>query len=80
MQKHKPPFMSHLFLAHLSKENNHPDLVEQLFKQHASHTKIEIASRTKESALFQILPSARNLVKIPINTSKQHQLSLFESS
>jgi phosphoribosyl 1,2-cyclic phosphodiesterase len=79
MQKHKPPFMTHLFLAHLSKENNHPDLVTQLFKQHASHTKIEIASRTKETALFQILPSARNGVKISMNPSKMNQLSLFEN-
>ena len=28
--RHGPPFMSHLFLSHLSKENNHPQLVEGL--------------------------------------------------
>lgn len=79
MQKHKPPFMTHLFLAHLSKENNHPDLVTQLFKQHASHTKIEIASREKESEVYQIFPSARNGVKISMNASRLNQLSLFEN-
>lgn len=36
---HKPAFMSHLLLAHLSKDNNDPQLVQRLFKparrQHA---------------------------------------------
>lgn len=79
MQKHKPPFMTHLFLAHLSKENNHPDLVRELFKQHASATNIEIAGRYNETAVFQIYPSARTRIKIPVFPSQLNQLSLFES-
>src|SRR5664279_1280858 len=31
---HKPPHMSHLFLSHLSKNNNSPELVQQLFDNH----------------------------------------------
>ena len=51
---HKPSFMSHLFLSHLSENNNCPDLVEKLFKLHAQSTKIIIASRYEETAVYQI--------------------------
>jgi phosphoribosyl 1,2-cyclic phosphodiesterase len=52
--KHRPMFMSHLFLSHISKENNSPALVENLFKPLAAGTNIIIASRYKETRLFQI--------------------------
>jgi phosphoribosyl 1,2-cyclic phosphodiesterase len=57
-RKYKPHFMSHLLLAHLSKDNNCPNLVQQLFAQHANGTRIIVASRFAESALYQISPSA----------------------
>lgn len=52
--KHRPMFMSHLFLSHISKENNSPALVENLFKPLAAGTNIIIASRYKETKLFPI--------------------------
>lgn len=51
---YKPAHMSHLLLAHLSKDNNCPKLVKNLFEQHAGTTKIEVASRFEETALFSI--------------------------
>ncbi|HEX8461645.1 MAG TPA: MBL fold metallo-hydrolase, partial [Segetibacter sp.] len=36
--QHKPPFMSHLILSHLSKNNNCPDLVKELFTKNAGLT------------------------------------------
>jgi phosphoribosyl 1,2-cyclic phosphodiesterase len=51
---HKPPFMSHLFLSHLSRDNNNPRLVEDLFNAHAGATRIIIASRDEETAVFGI--------------------------
>lgn len=54
---HRPAHMSHLLLAHLSKNNNCPDLVQQLFNQHANGVQMTVASRYEESALFQILHS-----------------------
>lgn len=51
---HKPSFMSHLLLSHLSKDNNCPDLVKQLFTQHAGDTEVIVASRYEESKLYQI--------------------------
>jgi len=53
-KKHKPAFMSHLFLSHLSKNNNCPKLVQELFNPHANGTKIILASRFEETALYCI--------------------------
>lgn len=52
--RHRPPFMSHLLLAHLSKENNCPELVMELFSRYAGQTHIAIASRDEESAVYHI--------------------------
>jgi len=51
---HKPPFMSHLFLSHLSQNNNSPKLVKQLFTPLAGLTQIIIAPRYKETPLYHI--------------------------
>lgn len=78
--QHKPPFMSHLLLAHLSKENNHPQLVENLFTAHAGNTKIIVASRYAETKLFEV---NHTLPATPAGHYFQHQkatvaqLSLF---
>ncbi len=50
--KHKPPFMSHLYLAHLSKDNNCPTLVQDLFEKNAGGTKVMVASRYEEMELI----------------------------
>jgi phosphoribosyl 1,2-cyclic phosphodiesterase len=52
--QHRPSFMSHLFLSHISKENNSPVLVENLFKAVAANTNIVIASRYHETKVFHI--------------------------
>ncbi len=51
---HRPPFMSHLFLSHLSENNNRPKIVKNLFSRVAGRTKIIIASRNKETPVFHI--------------------------
>jgi phosphoribosyl 1,2-cyclic phosphodiesterase len=51
---HKPTFMSHLFLAHLSHNNNCPVVVEKLFKANAQGVNITVASRFKESSVVSI--------------------------
>lgn len=51
---HKPSFMSHVFLSHLSKDNNCPDLVRGLFNQHANGTEIIVASRLQETEVYHI--------------------------
>lgn len=52
--KHKPAFMSHLFLSHLSENNNCPAIVENLFNASSGNTKIIVASRYEETALYHI--------------------------
>ncbi|WP_462265077.1 MBL fold metallo-hydrolase [Mucilaginibacter sp.] len=51
---YRAPFLSHLLLAHLSKENNCPDLAQQLFNKHAGNTQIIVASRYQESRVYHI--------------------------
>lgn len=65
---HRPPFMSHLLLAHLSKDNNDPELALKLFTQHAKNTQVSIASRYFESEVFCIAPDGVvPLVHVPLN-------------
>jgi phosphoribosyl 1,2-cyclic phosphodiesterase len=51
---HKPPFMRHLLLAHLSKNNNDPQLVQEIFDAHSGETNIIVASRYAETAVLRI--------------------------
>lgn len=53
-RQHRPPHMSHLLLAHLSKNNNCPKLVQQLFTGHARGTDIVVASRTAPTAVYAV--------------------------
>jgi phosphoribosyl 1,2-cyclic phosphodiesterase len=51
---YKPTFMTHLFLAHLSKDNNDPELVYNLFNTHSCGTEIIVASRYRETEVYYI--------------------------
>lgn len=76
---HRPAFMSHLFLSHLSKNNNTPKLVKDLFTKIAGQTEIIIASRDKETKLYHIRHTdGNNLRSRRMDTGLvQQQLSLF---
>ncbi|QNK62178.1 MBL fold metallo-hydrolase [Pedobacter sp. PAMC26386] len=50
----RPTNLTHLLLSHLSKDNNNPLLVENLFKEHAQNTMIIVASRDMETPIFTI--------------------------
>lgn len=52
--RHRPAFMSHLLLAHLSQDNNRPALVQALFEEASQGTHIVVASRHGESELYAI--------------------------
>lgn len=51
---HRPSYMTHLFLSHLSKDNNNPALVHELFSKHANGTEIIVASRFEETAVYHV--------------------------
>jgi phosphoribosyl 1,2-cyclic phosphodiesterase len=77
-KKHRPTFMSHLILSHLSKNNNKPEIVSELFNKNASGTNIIVASRYEESEIFHIHPLAKPGKKTSVKKSGgQQQLSLF---
>ena len=60
MTAHKPAFMSHLLLSHLSKNNNCPKLVNDLFSTHANGTRVIVASRYEETPVYAISNDVRN--------------------
>jgi len=71
---HRPEFMSHLFLAHLSENNNTPEIVEQLFNGVRGETEIVIASRHRETGVYVIGgPSPGKLTEL----QEAAQLTLF---
>jgi phosphoribosyl 1,2-cyclic phosphodiesterase len=51
---HRASYLSHVFLSHLSKDNNHPDLTRDLFLPHAGQTQIVVASRYEETPVYRI--------------------------
>jgi phosphoribosyl 1,2-cyclic phosphodiesterase len=52
--EHRPGFMTHLFLSHLSRNNNSPKIVQTLFGSIAGKTEVVIASRYKQTKLYSI--------------------------
>ena len=51
---HRPPFMTHLLLSHLSKNNNDPDLVQALFDACSAGVNVTVASRFRESEVYHV--------------------------
>jgi phosphoribosyl 1,2-cyclic phosphodiesterase len=51
---HKPAFMSHVLLSHLSRDNNSPQLVKDLFTTFAGGTEVIVASRYEETPVYRI--------------------------
>lgn len=54
---HKSELMSHVILSHLSKDNNCPIVVKDLFTKHAQQTQVVVASRLQETEVFHITGS-----------------------
>jgi phosphoribosyl 1,2-cyclic phosphodiesterase len=57
---HKHSSMSHVILSHLSKDNNCPILVKNLFTKHSTNTKVIVASREYETSIFHITNNSKN--------------------
>jgi phosphoribosyl 1,2-cyclic phosphodiesterase len=51
--------MSHVFLSHLSKENNSPDVARRLFEEHAGNVQVIVASRHYETNVYEIFPDTK---------------------
>ncbi len=79
--KHKPSFMSHLLLAHLSKENNDVALVQKIFEEVDEKIFVRVASRYEEmevTALTGTIEISKMVViKKKKNVKHELQLCLF---
>jgi phosphoribosyl 1,2-cyclic phosphodiesterase len=73
--KHRPSFMTHVILSHLSKENNRPDIAESLFLSTAGTIKITVAPRDEASPVITI----NDTFEEPLITLRSTQLGLFEN-
>jgi phosphoribosyl 1,2-cyclic phosphodiesterase len=73
-KRHRPSFMTHLLLSHLSQNNNSPELVEELFTQYADGVKMIIASRYEETPVYHITASSDALSRY---TEQPTQMELF---
>jgi phosphoribosyl 1,2-cyclic phosphodiesterase len=74
-EEHRPSYMTHLFLSHLSRDNNRPKIAQDLFKKIAGTTEIILAPRNKETRLYHIRNVVRTRSKAVANTAPQ--LGLF---
>lgn len=71
---HKPAFMTHLLLSHLSKENNTPELAAASFAPYSKEVNITVASRYEASSVFHITGDGE--AKAPV-FARPVQLGLF---
>jgi len=71
---YRSKFMSHLILSHLSKNNNSPELVQQLFDNNAGDVKIIVASRYQETDVFYI--DGKSTLKPAANVNRKKQSSI----
>lgn len=66
---HKSDFLSHLVLSHLSKNNNCPRLVKDLFTLNAGDTEIIVASRYEETPVFEVGSSRKPQLRMGVQMS-----------
>lgn len=77
--QHRHKDLKYLLLSHLSKDNNCPDLVKNMFTQHAGETQIVIAGRYEETAVFKLVKIQKKVTKAVRETKQatSRQLSFF---
>ncbi len=65
--QHRAAHMTHLFLSHLSKNNNCPRLVYEMFSTQANGVEMIVASRDEETPVYHInhmqMPAKKNNIK-----------------
>ncbi|MES2679759.1 MAG: MBL fold metallo-hydrolase [Bacteroidota bacterium] len=75
---HRTELMTHVFLSHLSRDNNHPSLVHDLFTRNAGNTHVVVATRDEETSIYHITGVASAKQTAPESpVHKGVQTSLF---
>ncbi len=75
--RYRSPYLSHVFLSHLSRENNCPDMALQTFLPHSKKIRIVVASREMPSDVFNILPN-NGISSTNKSMVTYKQLSMFD--
>lgn len=73
---HKPGYMSLVLPSHLSRDNNNPKLVQDLFEAQAGNTKVVVASRDTATPVFTITAESVDGT-FPVDSADKQQYSLF---
>lgn len=80
--QHRSDRLSHLFLAHLSKDNNDPVLVADMFNAHRAQSEIIVAGRFAETATYRIAamaPAEKLPHEVGIGAIAERPLTGFEN-
>lgn len=75
--RHRPAHMRQLYLSHLSRENNHPDKVMELFTSARTGVEIHIASRFGPTGVFRVEGDPVQGVRV-WNNGIMKQAALFD--
>jgi phosphoribosyl 1,2-cyclic phosphodiesterase len=73
---HKPGYMSLVLPSHLSRDNNNPKLVQELFTRHAGNTKVVVASRDTATPVFTITSESVD-GRFDVESADKQQYTLF---
>lgn len=73
---HKQAHLSHIFLSHLSRDNNDPSLVLEMFRARAGKIHVSVASRNEESEVYQVSHQGM-AVGVGARTERNAQMQLF---
>jgi phosphoribosyl 1,2-cyclic phosphodiesterase len=74
---YRSEYLQLLILSHLSKNNNRPSLVDDLFRKHSGKTEIFVASRYEASPVFCIEANNAGNIRTNARQGGVEQLSLF---
>ncbi len=75
---HRNKNLRYLILSHLSKNNNDPELVYELFNAHAEETTIIVASRYQETMVYKIEGDLNsNGFITPFTVANSYQTNMF---
>ena len=78
---HRPAHMRHVFLSHLSQDNNKPEVALRTFSQFFDNLHISVASRYAAGELFEIAPThapVALVAPVPARPARAVQISLFQ--
>lgn len=75
---HRAPHLTHLFLSHLSQQNNTPEMALRAFEDFSKEVEIHVAPRRKELGVFVIDGKPAKVQVSKLAVARTVQLGLFD--